>query len=384
MRPLHAALLLVAVVFLGGALGWWITEGALVDAPRVELEPTIRALPATHELPELSSHRLTLEDHIVTPGGPVWLALASHGNEPGLMCRFDRRGEGGIAHPVCQTQQALDVGARFVLGGAKPVLMLPNGEAPLGVQAFDGLSGRNLPSRKDRNGIAVDSADRTRLVRRFAAEAGSLTQKSPTEGAYIGPHTAYAIIAPPKDEEAPPGAFICATPTGYVRARWSGEKVVVGFSANTDETRQVETAVPPLSQAQPSFSCSTHFASFVWLEPEGRLSRLRCDPSGCRRRQIVLEDISSKSILTVREVGEHVVVVYERDARVLVRLGPFAELRHSPSGPVFEAGASRAPFRAEDLEFVPTGQSLLVLVQTPTPRAVQIHENGTLEALRPR
>ena len=384
MRPLHAALALAAIVFLGGVLGWFITRGALDGKARVALVARIKSLPAVDRLPALASGTLHLEDQFVSPGGPVWVGLLSRdGTQGGLVCRFDRASSGGVTRPTCKQSAALATGARFSVGGSDPGLLLPSDGGPL--HAVHALTGKDRATVSENGAWWVSTAKGTRLVRRFKAAAHHLILQSPIEGAFIGPHVAHAILEPPPDTSEDGGQqFLCATPTGYVQGDWHAPDLTVTFSSNTEQPLQQSTHVPPLTGASPSFVCAPHLASFIWLDAGGIVRRVRCDPEDCHHEDAALGDIPSESVATLSEIGQHTVIVYERDGLAMLRLGSFAELGHSPSAPLFGEARSPATPRAKDLKFVPTGTSLLVFVEAPGVKVAQIHEDGHLEALAPR
>lgn len=387
LRPLYAALLLVAIVFLGGIVGWWITRGALADAPRVELVAKIQSLPPAQKLPTLGAGALGLDDHLVSPGGPVWVTLVPTKGRAGdaSVCRFDRAPGGGVQRPSCQPLRKPALGALFAVGGANPALIFPPRDPNGEVRAIDALTGRQRETLTQGGFLSVTAPKGTRLVRYFRAEGPKLTLESPTEGVFVGVHVAYAIIEPPRRHpENDARNFLCATPTGYVQASWRGEQLSVQFSANTNESRRVSTRVPALEQISPSFACNTNVGSFDWLDEGGRLDRVRCDPDGCRHETVSLRDIASETVVIVREVGRHTALVYERRGVPTLRLGPFEDLGRSPSAPLFGNLAGAEPPRAKDLEFVATGTSLLVFFRKPALGVAQIHENGTLEPLAPK
>jgi hypothetical protein len=379
-EPARAVLAVVVIVFLGGVAGWWITGGALSEGGRVELVARLQSLPEPEKLPPLPARAERLDDYFVSPGGPVWVSLLPEsGAQTPILCRFDRQSAGGVKAPVCQPAPALEKGARFAVGGLSPALFLPDG------RAIDGLIGRERETRTVEGVKSVVAPQGTRLTRSFRVSGGQLASEGPQEGVFIGPHTAHAIIAPPEFSRSPNArAFLCATPTGYVRALWLDETLTVTFSANTEESREVSTRVPDFERARAGFTCAANQGSFTWLEAAGQAARVSCDPERCKHDRVALRDIESPSVLLVQELGLHTAVLYEREGTTMLRLGPFLELGHSPSAPLFEAPVSAPSPRGKQLSFVATGTSLLVFVPTPALRVAQLYENGRLEALAPR
>jgi hypothetical protein len=385
LRPLHAALLLVLVVFLGGVLGWWITQTALSAAPRVELSAKIQSLPPPERLPSISPTATNLDDHFVSPGGPVWVSLKTDGgSRVSAVCSFERLAGGGVDRPRCQRTQDLVPGARFAVGGVDPVLLVAKPTSERGAVAVAALTGEPVPTLLHDESVSVGAPKGTRLVRRFRAHNATLTPVGPAEGVFVGPHAAYAIIEPPPLRAAQDAReFLCATPTGYVQGHWQGKRLTVTFRANTEESQQVDTGVPALADASVSFACGTHLGSFTWLRG-GKVGRVRCDPSGCSHEDAALGDIAADSVAIAQEVGQHTVLVYGREGVPMLRIGSFEELAHSASAPLFRRAGGGHPAKVKDLRFVATGTSLLVFVRAPTLRVVQIRENGLLEALAPQ
>ncbi|HEU5073368.1 MAG TPA: hypothetical protein VFU02_04335 [Polyangiaceae bacterium] len=397
----RSAWLLVGVCALGVALGWWLMGVlAVSENDRPPLIPRIQSLPALPELPSLATGRRDPIDTLESPGGPVWLLLGpdpARADSLPLVCGFPRGTNGAIRAPECSAV-APELrphfrSARFAVGGQTPLMLRPAPDAPHGVVALNARSGEPVPIDARPEGISARAERGTRLVRSFRLDAQKrLVQTSPTEASYTGPVSGYAATRTPAvlASDATANASSCVTPAGYVQAREelpgagalrSDRAVHVAFYSRGDAIAQTKSRLPNSPVFTAPFACDATHGLFTWLNRGGDLSELSCSPESCVPTNVKQSDVDAENVLALGRAGSSVVLIW-RDARgqPLVRLGPIASFAHSPTAPLWKPASPDWQL----VKVVSAGQSLLILIQGQTLKAIQIHADGKLEALAPQ
>lgn len=395
-----AAWLLACVCALGVLLGWWFMRVAVVsENERPPLIPRIQSLPAFEELPALAAGKRDLVDSLESPGGPVWVLLGpdpARADSVPLVCGFARGPAGAVVAPECSPvarglEQHLR-SARFAVGGQTPLVVLPEPGASPGVSALNARSGERVPLEQLPESVSARAERGTRLVRAFRLESPSrVVQTSPSEASYTGPVSGYAATRAPTPLASDTGASVssCVTPAGYVQAREeapatgalrSDREVRVAFYSRGDMIAETTGRLPNATAIAAPFACDATHGLFTWLNSGGNLSELSCSPERCTPSTAKQSDIDAERVVALGRAGSSIVVLW-RDARgqPLVRLGPMASFAHSPTAPLWKAGATEWQL----VKAVSAGQSLLLFIQGQALKVIQIHADGKLEALAP-
>ncbi len=402
----RSAWILAAVCATGLVLGW-VVMGLLVhsEGERPPLVQKIQSLPTLRELPRLPPAAERLIDSIESPGGPVWTlwgsASATSSRRP-LLCRFDRRSEGGVSAPHCfpvAGDPKLASQAQFALGDHDPILIAPNPSVSLGVEAYQAESGEARVIDETQSTFNVHAEPGIRLIRNFVLTRSTppqLARISPGEGHYVGPITGFAATRPPALARPAPGDRLesCVTPTGYIQSRLhtarqqaaaQPQQLEVTFITRGEVVATTHGSLPAERALDAPLSCTPTEAIFNWVEPRGRVARLSCSPKGCERSSASLQEIPVDRIVTFAQAGPSLVIVWRDDhGEPLVRLGPLDDFEHSPTAPLWKPsspGVADAAWRVGAT--IATGHSLLLFIDQQGLRVIQIAADGSLEALAP-
>ncbi|HEY6728626.1 MAG TPA: hypothetical protein VI197_31660, partial [Polyangiaceae bacterium] len=333
-------------------------------------------------------------------GGPVWLLLGPDAARPDsapLVCGFARGPAGALVAPEC-SPIARELAERFksarlAVGGQAPLVVLPEPSSSHGVAALNARSGEPVPIDPLFDGVTARAERGTRLVRTFRVESSrQLVQTGPSEASYVGPVSGYAATRapPPLASDSPTSSSSCVTPAGYVQAREQASstgalrpdrEVNVGFFSRGEQIAEVTGRLPNTPAIVAPFACDATHGLFTWLSKGSDLTELSCSPDGCTPSTTKQSDIDAERVIALGRAGSSIVLLW-RDARgqPLVRLGPMASYAHSPSAPLWKAGSTEWQL----VKAVSAGQSLLLLIQAQSLKAIQIHADGKLEALSPR
>ena len=389
---------MLALCATGLAFGWWLM-GTLAQTgdTRPPLVQRIPSLPAARELPPLGNAKQALLDTITSPGGSVW-ALLGDGSK-NTLCEFPRQNEGGVGQPHCRAlhRKLTGAGWRLVTPALDPVLMAPRSSEPLGVVAMTGLGGHSIQVRRTPGGaLSVEAPRGSRLVRSFRESpnpntSSRLEQASPGEGVYVGPITGFAATHPVPVSGPPDSVAVCTTPAGDIEVSRASvgppslrtaEDLEIQFWSKGEAFARTSGMLQGARLLDAPLSCGPRDVYLTWLGADGSLHETSCGVTGCEHSKAALPDVPKQNVLALARVGDNTAIIWQdKTGQALVRLGSLARFSRAPTAPLF-AGA-----RTKDLRIsasVGTGQSLLLFLELPELKVVQLFSDGKLAALAPR